>query len=158
MSFVRSEKHPNPDDPLYYAPRSVRSEENPRYNSAPDWSEEPSLPTPPIDLNLIRCARKPSQKPCSIRWSPSSFMKAVDHVSSSPLPAVWPRGSVSRSSPRWFFSSWFQSYRKAPPRNSPLSLLHRLDRPKQLKRRPNNPKRCFKNSCSGSKSNSPFIL
>src|ERR1700752_5397505 len=35
MSFVRSENHPNPadpDDPLSYAPRSVRS-------------EEPSLPT-----------------------------------------------------------------------------------------------------------------
>src|ERR1700747_1915645 len=45
MSFVRSEKHPNPDDPLYYAPRSVRSEANPRSNSAQDWSEEPSLPT-----------------------------------------------------------------------------------------------------------------
>jgi hypothetical protein len=45
MSFVRPEKHPNPDDPLYYAPRSVRSEANPRSNSAPHWSEEPSLPT-----------------------------------------------------------------------------------------------------------------
>jgi hypothetical protein len=47
---------------------------------------------------------------------------------------------------------------KEPPQNSPLSLLHRLDRLKQLKRRPNNPKRCFKNSSSGSKSNSPFVL
>jgi hypothetical protein len=39
------------------------------------------------------------------------------------------------------FSPWLPSYKKATPRNSPLPLLHRLDRLKQLKRRPNNPKR-----------------
>ena len=48
MSFVSSEKHPNPDDPndpLYYAPRSVRSKANPRSNSAPHRSEDPFFPT-----------------------------------------------------------------------------------------------------------------
>jgi hypothetical protein len=48
MSFIRSENHPNaddPDDPLYYAPRSVRSEANPRSNSAPHRSEDRFPPT-----------------------------------------------------------------------------------------------------------------
>lgn len=33
MSCVSSDDHPNPDDPLYHAPRSVRSEANLRSNS-----------------------------------------------------------------------------------------------------------------------------
>jgi hypothetical protein len=45
MSFISSENHPNPDDPLYYAPRSVRSEANLRPNSAPHRSEDRFLPT-----------------------------------------------------------------------------------------------------------------
>ena len=38
MSFVNANDHPNPDspeDPLYYAPRSVRSMANPRFGAPP---------------------------------------------------------------------------------------------------------------------------
>jgi hypothetical protein len=48
MSFTGSENHPNPDDPndpLYYAPRSVRSDANPHSNSAGHRSEDRFPPT-----------------------------------------------------------------------------------------------------------------
>ena len=47
MSFVNSNDHPNPDnpdDPLYYAPRSVRSRANPRSNATPQTRSEPPIP------------------------------------------------------------------------------------------------------------------
>jgi hypothetical protein len=47
MSFIRSDEHsdaPGPDDPLYYAPRSVRGEAAPR----PDAIRTRSEPLPPV--------------------------------------------------------------------------------------------------------------
>src|SRR6185369_14623570 len=46
MSFINANDHPNrdnPDDPLYYAPRSVRSMADPRSNATPQTRSD-SLP------------------------------------------------------------------------------------------------------------------
>ncbi|MEH2516722.1 hypothetical protein V1279_002295 [Bradyrhizobium sp. AZCC 1610] len=51
MSFIRANDHPNPDspeDPLYYAPRSVRSMANPRSNATPRTRSDHLPPTPPL--------------------------------------------------------------------------------------------------------------
>ena len=48
MSFVSANDHPNPhspDDPLYYAPRSVRSIAHPRSNAAPQTRSDYLSPT-----------------------------------------------------------------------------------------------------------------
>ena len=48
MSFVSANDHPNPhspDDPLYYAPRSVRSIAQPRSNAAPQTRSDYLSPT-----------------------------------------------------------------------------------------------------------------
>jgi hypothetical protein len=45
MSFINSKDHFNPDDPLYYAPRSARSEANLRSNSTPQTGAEGLRPT-----------------------------------------------------------------------------------------------------------------
>lgn len=47
MSFIGANDHPNPDnpdDPLYYAPRSERSRANPRSNATPQTRSEPPIP------------------------------------------------------------------------------------------------------------------
>ena len=52
MSFIRANDHPNPDspeDPLRYAPHSVRSMADPRSNAAPPQTRSDHLPpTPPL--------------------------------------------------------------------------------------------------------------
>jgi hypothetical protein len=47
MSFIGANDHPNPDnpeDPLYYAPRSERSRANPRSDATPQTRSEPPIP------------------------------------------------------------------------------------------------------------------
>ena len=47
MSFIGANDHPNPDnpdDPLYYAPRSERSRANPRSNAPLQTRSEPPIP------------------------------------------------------------------------------------------------------------------
>ncbi|UPJ52845.1 hypothetical protein IVB30_16895 [Bradyrhizobium sp. 200] len=51
MSFIRANDHPNadnPDDPLYYAPRSARSGANPRSNATPQARSDHFPPDPPL--------------------------------------------------------------------------------------------------------------
>jgi hypothetical protein len=51
MSFIRANDHPtpdSPDDPLYYAPRSVRSMANSRSNATPQTRSDHLPPTPPL--------------------------------------------------------------------------------------------------------------
>jgi hypothetical protein len=51
MSFVRANDHSNPDDPqhpLYYAPRSVRSMADPRSNATPQTRSDHLPPGPPL--------------------------------------------------------------------------------------------------------------
>jgi hypothetical protein len=51
MSFVRANDHSNPDnpqDPLYYAPRSVRSKADPRSNATPQTRSDHLPPDPPL--------------------------------------------------------------------------------------------------------------
>jgi hypothetical protein len=51
MSFVRASDHSNPDnpqDPLYYAPRSVRSKADPRSNATPQTRSDHLPPDPPL--------------------------------------------------------------------------------------------------------------
>jgi hypothetical protein len=50
MRFVSANDHPNsdnPEDPLYYAPRSARSTADPRSNVAPQTRSDHLPPTPP---------------------------------------------------------------------------------------------------------------
>lgn len=50
MRFVNANDHPNsdnPEDPLYYAPRSARSAADPRSNVAPQTRSDHLLPTQP---------------------------------------------------------------------------------------------------------------
>ncbi len=47
MSFINANDHPNrdnPDDPLYYAPRSVRSMADPRSNATPQTRSDQFAP------------------------------------------------------------------------------------------------------------------
>jgi hypothetical protein len=51
MSFIRANDDPNPDnpdDPLYYAPRSERSKANPRSNATPQTRSDHFPPIPPL--------------------------------------------------------------------------------------------------------------
>jgi len=51
MGFSSANDHPNPvspDDPLYYAPRSVRSIANPRSDATPQTRSDDLPPTPPL--------------------------------------------------------------------------------------------------------------
>ncbi|WP_065753672.1 hypothetical protein [Bradyrhizobium paxllaeri] len=51
MSFIRANDHPNPDDPqdpLYYAPRSARSMANPRPNETPQTGSHHFPADPPL--------------------------------------------------------------------------------------------------------------
>ncbi|WP_057857082.1 hypothetical protein [Bradyrhizobium lablabi] len=51
MSFIRANDHPNPDDPndpLYYAPRSARSMANPRSNETPQTGEHQFASAAPV--------------------------------------------------------------------------------------------------------------
>jgi hypothetical protein len=51
MGFSSANDHPNPvspDDPLYYAPRSVRSIGNPRSDATPQTRSDDLPPTPPL--------------------------------------------------------------------------------------------------------------
>jgi hypothetical protein len=51
MSFIRANDHPNPDDPqdpLYYAPRSARSMASPRSNETPETGSHDFTPGPPL--------------------------------------------------------------------------------------------------------------
>jgi hypothetical protein len=51
MRFVGANDHPNPDspeDPLYYAPRSVRSMADPRSNATPQTRSDHWPPAPPL--------------------------------------------------------------------------------------------------------------
>lgn len=51
MSFISANDHPNPDspdDPLYYAPRSVRNIADPRSNATPQMRSDHLSPTPPL--------------------------------------------------------------------------------------------------------------
>ena len=153
MSVIRPENHPNPndpDEPLYYEPqRAVRSEANPEdrfpptatYRSRFDEMREEAFAKTmrdSLESEFVHEGRQPR-----LLLAVAGGMAAGIGV--SVIAAL-------------VFSTWFQSYKKATPRSSSLSLLHRLNRLKQLKRRPNNPKRCFKNSCSGSKTNSSFVF
>jgi hypothetical protein len=50
MGFISANDRPNPDnpdDPLYYAPRSVRSMANPRSDATPQTRSDDLPPTPP---------------------------------------------------------------------------------------------------------------
>lgn len=63
MSFVSSNDHPNannPQDPLYYAPRSVRSQADPRIpQTRPEELPVPRCPHGSVRLPLI--SARPSQ-------------------------------------------------------------------------------------------------
>ena len=51
MSFISANDHPNPDspdDPLYYAPRSVRTMADPRSNATPQTRSDHLPPAPPL--------------------------------------------------------------------------------------------------------------
>ena len=50
MSFIRANSHlaPDPDDPLYYAPRSERSAVNPRSNASAQARPDQFPPAPPL--------------------------------------------------------------------------------------------------------------
>ncbi|MET0407784.1 MAG: hypothetical protein ABW006_05400 [Hyphomicrobium sp.] len=51
MSFIKANDHPNPDspeDPLYYAPRSVRGMADPRSNATPQTRSDHLPPAPPL--------------------------------------------------------------------------------------------------------------
>jgi hypothetical protein len=51
MSFIRANDDPNPDspdDPLYYAPRSARSNANPRSSATPQTRSDHLPPDPPL--------------------------------------------------------------------------------------------------------------
>jgi len=51
MSFISANDHPNPDDPqdpLYYAPRSERSIANPRSHATPQTRSDHLPPAPPL--------------------------------------------------------------------------------------------------------------
>jgi len=51
MSFINANDHPNrdnPDDPLYYAPRSVRGTADPRSNAAPQMRSDHLPPGSPF--------------------------------------------------------------------------------------------------------------
>jgi hypothetical protein len=51
MSFIRANDHPNPDDPndpLYYAPRSARSMANPRSDETPQTGSHQFPPAAPL--------------------------------------------------------------------------------------------------------------
>jgi hypothetical protein len=51
MGFISANDRPNPDnpdDPLYYAPRSVRSMANPRSDATPQTRPDDLPPTPPL--------------------------------------------------------------------------------------------------------------
>ena len=51
MSFISANDHPNPDspdDPLYYAPRSVRTMADPRSNATPQTRSDRLPPAPPL--------------------------------------------------------------------------------------------------------------
>jgi len=48
MSFISANDHPNPEDPLYYAPRSERSRANLRSNATPQTRSDHLPQTPPL--------------------------------------------------------------------------------------------------------------
>ena len=51
MSFISANDHPNPDspdDPLYYAPRSVRTMADPRSNATRQTRSDHLPPAPPL--------------------------------------------------------------------------------------------------------------
>jgi hypothetical protein len=93
MSFVSSNDHPNPNnpqDPLYYAPRSVRSQAAPRI---PLMRPE-ELPVPTLSRfdEIGEDAFVRSMRPLE---SLNSSMDPVHHARCLPLRAELPRQLVS---------------------------------------------------------------
>ena len=121
MSFVSANDHPNPhspDDPLYYAPRSVRSIADPRSNATPqtrsDYISFPLL----LCLGLMKCARKPSPN------SPLPIASQFVYERREPRILLATAGGIAaaieshRDRGARLFLTCFQG-QKAPPRNSP---------------------------------------
>ena len=81
MSFVSANDHPNPispQDPLYYAPRSVRSIADPRSNSMQQTRSD-SLP-PASSLSGFEEMSEELSTNTPVRWIPDSFTNAVRHA------------------------------------------------------------------------------
>src|SRR5215207_9168657 len=99
MSFVSANDHPNPispQDPLYYAPRSVRSIVDPR-SSSMQQTRSDSLP-PASSLSASKVSPN-----TILRWIPNSFTNAVHHAHCLPLLAELPQRLVSPVLLRFFF-------------------------------------------------------
>ena len=104
MSFVSANDHPNPispQDPLYYAPRSVRSIADPRSNSMQQTRSD-SLP-PASSLSRLEEMSEEAFAKYTRRWIPNSFTNAVHHAHCSPLLAELPQRLVSLLLWRFFF-------------------------------------------------------
>ena len=96
MSFVSANDHPNPispQDPLYYAPRSVRSIADPRSNSMQQTRSD-SLP-PASSLSRFEEMKEEAVAKYTRPLDSHSFTNAVHHAHYSPLLAEFPQRLVS---------------------------------------------------------------
>jgi hypothetical protein len=92
MSFVSANDHPNPispQDPLYYAPRSVRSIADPR-SSSMQQTRSDSLPAASSLSGFDEMREQGIAKKSLLRWIPNSFTNAVHHAHCLPLLAELP--------------------------------------------------------------------
>ena len=90
MSFISANDHPNPDspdDPLYYAPRSVRTMADPRSNATRQTRSDHLPPAPP--LSRFDEMREEAFAKFSRQKESQFFTNAVHHAyCSPPLPLV----------------------------------------------------------------------
>jgi len=96
MSFISANDHPNPDspdDPLYYAPRSVRTMADPRSNATRQTRSDHLPPAPP--LSRFDEMREEASAKFSQPKESQFFTNAVHHAYCSPPRAELPQRSVS---------------------------------------------------------------